>query len=488
MPDTQTMLKRTVAKQSQFRAQMADLLDEAYDPGKDEQGDLSAEQQVKHSRIVAGWKESLDEQAMFAGKAESERIDAEKEDLLSAPGFAARRAKANASTYKTLIDVGRGAYRGDAPAGGVPDQLELPVPAISRGTDGKNHVHPFPAVFGGDTAEADIEAAYRNYEIIRAGKVGRYDPATGRKVEADLDTSNLGTGAIPDIAVDMYMYMITRNVLAQYMTIHQTPGINSLVVTQRRTVPNATVYGDRSNSGQGVATDIPNLDPTYATTKLDSLAYAAIIQYAYVMTTVTTPWDFASTVAEDGGIALANGFGAHCATGDGGTTQARGCQHFAASSSAYYYNGVASTTAFAGAATATFDIKQLFNWFGSLAIPYYNNPNKVIACDLETWLSLLAVRDVDGFPILMNSLGSEMPSSILGIPVVLDQNMPAVAENVVPMVVGDLRGHAVHYAGGPRVDFSSEYGFGKDRLSYRFIQHADAEVIDINAYRGYRFT
>ena len=499
MPDTQTMLKRTTEKQLRFRAQMAELLEEAYDADKSEQRDLTAEQSAKHVQICAGWRESLDEHAMFSERTETERIDAEKEDLVSAPGVAAKRAKANASVYNTLLQIGRGEYRGDAPSGGVPDQYEMPIPAISRGSDGKNHVHPFPAIFGGANKPADIEAAYRNYEIIRAGKTGQYDPATGKRLfEGDLTTDSLSTDgdAIPDIATDMYMYMITRNVLAQYMTIHQTPGINSLVVTQRRTVPNAAVYGDRSNSGQGQLNDIPILDPTYATTKLDSLAYAAIIQYAYVMTTVTTPWDFASTVAEDGGIALANGFGAHCATGDGGSTQAAGCQAFAAeevtvggnATFPYSYTGVASSTAFAGAATATFDIKQLFNWFGAMAIPYYNNPDKVIVSNLETWLSLLSVRDLDGFPVLLNSLGSEMPNSILGIPVVLDQNMPAVAMGEVPMIVGDLRGHAVHYAGGPRVDFSSEYGFGKDKLSYRFIQHADAANIDINSYRGYKFT
>ena len=49
-------------------------------------------------------------------------------------------------------------------------------------------------------------------------------------------------------------------------------------------------------------------------------------------------------------------------------------------------------------------------------------------------------------------------------------------------------GHILRFAGGARIEYSTEFGFENDTLAYRFIQHADAKQLDKDKFRGYKLT
>ena len=39
-------------------------------------------------------------------------------------------------------------------------------------------------------------------------------------------------------------------------------------------------------------------------------------------------------------------------------------------------------------------------------------------------------------------------------------------------------------AGGPRMDFSTEFGFVNDRLALRVIQHVGSAIVDTKGFKG----
>lgn len=62
------------------------------------------------------------------------------------------------------------------------------------------------------------------------------------------------------------------------------------------------------------------------------------------------------------------------------------------------------------------------------------------------------LKDADGRSIWQNSLSADTPSTLLGRPVVYDENMPGVAENAFPVAFGDLgAGYLIADSGALRI-------------------------------------
>jgi HK97 family phage major capsid protein len=69
-----------------------------------------------------------------------------------------------------------------------------------------------------------------------------------------------------------------------------------------------------------------------------------------------------------------------------------------------------------------------------------------------TGAALSKMQDADGRSIWQQSLSADTPSTLLGRPVVFDENMPAVAANAFPIAFGDMRaGYLIADSGGLRV-------------------------------------
>ena len=458
----------------------------------------TAEETDKHNRLVARWGQIEEALGILESEADQDRIASERADLVAGATVASNNAKLNAEAFKNLISVGRNTFTAKrVPEQGHPGEWELAAPAIIKGSDGKNRVHPFPAVYNDrNGGTVDVEASFRNAEMIKAGVAGQYDPLTGMRLDAAADPIRQPDvpASIPDLVVDLYRYMITRNELAQYCRVFQTAGLNDLPIQRRTAVPKATIVGPGTDPAYGENTDIGFQQSDFDETELKAFKYAFISQYSYEAAMSVEPWSIAAQVVEDGGIGLANGFGEHVLIGNGPAhataKQPQGILTAIKANSGQQVTGVAAATAFTGARNArTFGIDQFTNFLTSLSIPYFKSPNLRLITGIAAWGNLLSVTDTNGQPIFNANMNvKDMTLPKFGLSVSLDQNMESVAQNNYPFVIGDLNGHAVRYAGGVRIDFSSEFGWRKDLLSYKFVMYGDAVQIDINAFKGYRLT
>ena len=288
--------------------------------------------------------------------------------------------------------------------------------------------------------------------------------------------------------MDLYRYMIDRNELAMYCTVYQTPGLNDLPIQRRTEVPKATIVGDNTNYGENM--DIGDQQSQFSEFTLKAFKYAFISQYSYEAAMSVEPWSIAAQIVEDGAIGLANGFGEHVWIGSGGANQPTGVLTAIKADSGQQVTGPAAATAFAGARNArTFTFDTFTNFITMLPIEYFRSPNLRLITNIQPWGNLLSVTDTNGQPLFNPDMSvGEMTLPKFGLRVNLEPAGESVAANNYPFVIADLSCHAVRYGGGVRIDFSSEYGWQKDLLSYKFVLYADANQIDPNGSRGLLFS
>ena len=79
-----------------------------------------------------------------------------------------------------------------------------------------------------------------------------------------------------------------------------------------------------------------------------------------------------------------------------------------------------------------------------------------------TRAALMKVLDDNGRPIFLQSAREGEPDRILGRPVVIDDNMPNIAANAVPIVFGDLKKYVLRIVQGVRIRVYQEEKFYKD--------------------------
>ena len=128
----------------------------------------------------------------------------------------------------------------------------------------------------------------------------------------------------------------------------------------------------------------------------------------------------------------------------------------------------------------------------SIPKEYRKSPNKRLVLPQTQWGRLLGLTDRDNRKLFRESNTSidDMALSEYNVRILLDENLDGedgtLAANEIPMLFGDFNGICVLLAGGPRMDFSTEYGYANDRLALRTLQHVDTGVVDTNTVRGYR--
>ena len=492
-------MKALKEERAKVREAMKAMVDRTYEATKGQVGDqpvmmsqqFTAEETEQHNALIKEWETIEATMKVVEEDKDRDRIAAEKADLIAGNNTAQnRQAKVNAEYWKNLVAVGHGGKyenTGKIAEQGHPGELLLPAPAIIKGEDGVNRVHPFPAVYDEKDEGVDLEATFRHAEMIKAGVTNRYDPRTGKRLEAAGDDPIITTdvpAAIPDLSVDLYRYMITRNEVGMYCRVYQTSGLNDLPIQRRTGVPKATIVGTNVNYGQNV--EIDDQQSTFDSFTLKAFKYAFISQYSYESMMTIQPWSVSAQVAEDGGIGLANGFGEHVVIGTG-SGEPRGIQTAAKADTNQVVSGVSAANAFTG--TNLFKWGSFVGFITALPIPYFKAAGKYLITGLPAWGNLLSVTDTNGQQIFnpeMNVNQLSLPK--FGLNVILDQNIDQnIAANSYPFIIGDLDGHAVRYAGGARVDFTDQLDWKKDLLSYKFVQYADCDQLDIHAFRGYKF-
>jgi HK97 family phage major capsid protein len=106
-----------------------------------------------------------------------------------------------------------------------------------------------------------------------------------------------------------------------------------------------------------------------------------------------------------------------------------------------------------------------------------------------TTLSTIAkIKDTTGRSILVPSLATDVPSTMLGYPVFTDPSMPTTGTTKKSIFYGgDLSRYlSVRYAGPLRVDVSYDAKFTSDLVVCKAVQRIDSRIVDAKAGAGVR--
>lgn len=276
----------------------------------------------------------------------------------------------------------------------------------------------------------------------------------------DLSKLSAGAGA-NTVATNFYaqlqQHMIENSAIRQTnVTVLTTDGGQALQIPKTTTHPTAGIIAE--------AGSITESDPVFGQVTLDAYKYAFSLQVSSELEN-DTGIDLAAYLAERGGIALANGSGAHFVTGTGSSQP----------------NGVvtASTLGVTGAASVAgaFDVDDLIDLYYSVIAPYRSR---------GTWLmsdaSIKAARKLkdatSGDYLWNNSVLADEPSTLLGRPVVSDTNVADPALGAKSVVFGDLSKYFIRDVKGVRVERSVDFAFQNDLVTWRFILRTDGDLID----------
>ena len=124
----------------------------------------------------------------------------------------------------------------------------------------------------------------------------------------------------------------------------------------------------------------------------------------------------------------------------------------------------------------------LVNLFHSVLPEYRTNASWTMADS-----SFAAIRNLKGSPnngsIWQPALTAGDPDTLLGKPVYVVPQLPAMAASAKSIYFGEMSALKVRIAGGIRFERSSEYAFGDDQVAFRALIRTGAVTVDPNAVK-----
>lgn len=290
-------------------------------------------------------------------------------------------------------------------------------------------------------------------EELRATGVSKAGPPTTQQPGVVLPTLYTGIyAALRDLTA----------VVAANATIMRTEGYQPITMPMVSAHVSASIVGEGASIGES--------DPQFqGNVTWNSFKYAFI-------TTLTqevlndAAFDLVGWLSQDAGEAFSNGIGQHLLTGTG-SGQPTGL-----------ITGATSGLTLANKAAIASD--EVFDLFHAVKIGY--RKNAVWIANDSTVKALRKLKDSTGQYLWQSGLTAGSPDVLLGKPVITDQGVPQLGSVNTKGVLGfgDVsRAYVVRYAGGLRVDRSLEYHFNTDEIAWRFIQRADGQTRDANAFQ-----
>jgi HK97 family phage major capsid protein len=213
---------------------------------------------------------------------------------------------------------------------------------------------------------------------------------------------------------------------------------------------------------------------------LDAFKYAHLIKVSSELL-ADTGVDIEGYLAAESGRALGNALGAALVTGDG-SGDPNGV-HTASTTGVTGGNGLGGGFGVQDNAGEGFD--DLIDLFYSVKAPYRASS----ACHWMMADSTAAVvrklKTSTGEYAWQPSVVAGQPDVILGKPVIIDPNVPAVAENAKSILFGDFSTYFVRLAGGVRFERSDDFAFDTDVVTFRAIVRGDGDLADTSAIKGF---
>jgi HK97 family phage major capsid protein len=305
----------------------------------------------------------------------------------------------------------------------------------------------------GEVREHEFKPTADELTELRATGVSKAGPPSAQQPGIILPTLYTGVyQALRDLTA----------VVAANATIMRTDGYQPI------TMPMVSGHVAASIVGEGAA--IGESDPQFQ----GNVTWTSF-KYAFI-TTLTqevlndAAFDLVGWLSTDAGQAFSNGIGTDLLTGNG-TTAPQGL-----------ITGATSGLTLANKAAIASD--ELFDLFHSVKIGY--RQNAVWIANDSSVKALRKLKDSTGNYIWQSGLTAGSPDTILGKPVITDQGVPVLGAINTKGVLGfgDVnRAYVVRYAGGLRVDRSTDFRFTTDEIAFRFIQRADGRTRDAAAFQ-----
>lgn len=271
-----------------------------------------------------------------------------------------------------------------------------------------------------------------------------------------------GSGMVPTSFYDRVILHAVDNsaILAAGATVLTTETGESLKVPRTSAFSTASIVTEGSTIGAS--------DPTLGTVQLDGYKYAFLVQVTNELVRDAT-FDVQGFVAEQAGIALGNGFGAHAITGTG-SSQPNGIVTGATT-------GITGGTGVTGAFTAD----NLIDLYHSLAEPYARSTSAAWMMKNATLGAVRKLKDSQNrylFDAAIPAGLSGASGMLLGRPIYADPNFAAVALNAKSVLFGDISKYWVRMVGALRFETSFDFAFDTDKTTFRCIATLDGDLID----------
>ena len=283
-----------------------------------------------------------------------------------------------------------------------------------------------------------------------------------------LGYSGAGANVVPR---SFYAQLVEH--MVQMAGIRQT---NATVLTtdsgEALDIPKTTALSTAAIVAEGDA--IAESDPTFAKTTLGSYKYSLLLQASSELVE-DSGIDLASYFARETGQALGLASGAHFIAGDGSNKP----QGIVGAASV----GKTGATAVAGAFTAD----DLIDLFYSVIPPY--RANGFWLMNDATAAAVRKLKDPGGDHYLWEqSLTAGTPNQLLGRPVVIDPNVPAIAATARSVIFGDCSRYYIRDVRGLRFERSDDFAFANDLVTWRAILRTDGDLVDttgaVKAFAG----
>lgn len=232
-------------------------------------------------------------------------------------------------------------------------------------------------------------------------------------------------------------------------------------------IPRTTADSAAAIVAEGGA--IPTSDPALGSATLGAYKYAFLTSVTRELAEDAS-FDIEGYMAAQIGEALGNGLGAHLVTGTG-TGQPAGILAAATP-------GVTGGTGIAGAFTAD----NLIDLYHSVNSAYARSKSAAWLMRNGTLAAVRKLKDAQGRYLFNLDVPVGYPGAagtLLGRPVFVDPNVPAVGLGAKSVLFGDWSRVFLRVVKGVRLERSLEYGFSTDHVYWKGVLRADGALVDL---------